>query len=168
MTRSFPVWWERFDWVVKLEGRFVTKRWYIDPGVSLLYYEATRCFIFGRFVASIAMVSAATERWLRWVVKKDRADFVDMVPLAESQGRISKGVSGRLDRMRDLMRNPVAHGKDEVMMGVLGWRRMSQRGWERPEGYEGYSGNESAAKEAIETFLLLVQESIQGGPGPAK
>jgi len=166
MLRATPEWWERFDWVHVMEERFGTRRWYIDPGVSTLYYNATGCFVFGLFPASLAMIGAATERWLRWVVGPER-DLFTLIRKARTQDKISKVVEERLDRVRDLMRNPAAHGGDEVMMGVLGWNRITPHGWERPEGYEGLTGNLSAAKEALETFLLVVQETIQGGPGKA-
>jgi len=107
-----------------MEERFGTWRWHIDPGVSTLYYNATGCFVFGLFPASLAMISAATERWLRWVVGVER-DLYSLIRKAKTQDKISNVVEERSDRMRDLMRNPAAHGGDDVMMGVLGWNRMS-------------------------------------------
>jgi len=159
---AMPERWERYRWVHDLEKRIRTERYQIDPGVSGLYYTGTWLFVFGLYPATVVMIGAAVERWLRWLVEK-RGDLKELIALADSSGKLSTDLTARLERLRESMRNPAAHGKDEVMMQVLGWKRIQPHGWERPEDY-GELGNAPAAKEAIETFLLLIQKTIPGGP----
>jgi len=163
MLRAMPERWERFDWVHKLEERFDTQRWHIDPGTAGSYYNAVWCFVFELYPATVVMIGAAVERWLRWLVGKERGDFKDLIALASSKGKLSNDLTARLERLRGSMRNPAAHGKDEVMVQVLGWKKMQPHGWERPEEYNEL-GNAPAAKEAIETYLLLIQQTIPGAP----
>jgi hypothetical protein len=163
MVHAIPDRWERYAWVHTMEERFGTLRWHIDPGTAGSYYIGVWCFVFGQYPATVVMIGAAVERWLRWLVEKDRADLKDLIALASSRGKLSNDLTVRLERLRDSMRNPAAHGKDEVMMQILGWRKIQPHGWVRPEEYSEL-GNAPAAKEAIETFLLLIQETIPGGP----
>ncbi len=161
--REIPAQWERFVWVKNLEDRLVVDGSY-DSGVRLLYGTATHCYISGYFIASVAMTAAAAERWLRWLTGEgDRTSFDKLINIARSTDEISSTVDGRLHRLRKSMRAPVVHGKDEVLF-VLGWERTGPGTWVAPEGYAGL-GPEEAAREALETFLLLARETIPGGPG---
>ena len=163
MLHAIPNRWERYAWVHKMEEKFGTQRWHIDPGTAGSYYTAVWCFVFELYPATVVMIGAAVERWLRWLVGKERADLKDLIALASSQAKLSNDLTARLERLRESMRNPAAHGKDEVMMQILGWKKMQPHGWVRPEEYSEL-GNAPAAKESIETFLLLIQKTIPGGP----
>ncbi len=160
--RRIPERWARYEWLHALESRIGVERYQIDPGVRILYHNGTWAFVFGLYPASVAMIGAAAERWLRWLTRTTY-QLQGLTRRAVSTGKVQKELGKWLDRLRELMRNPVAHGDDEVMIGVLGWTRRQPHGWTRPDEYSDM-GNQPAAQEAIETFLLLLQQTIPGGP----
>ncbi len=109
------------------------------------------------------MAGAATEAWLRAVTNLPRRGLKRLIDLAAERGRISKPLAERLHRMRESMRNPVAHGYDAVLF-ALGMTKVGEATWVAPEGFDAALRDAASAREAIVTFFRFVRETLVETP----
>ncbi len=169
VSSRIPQFWERRSWILDREAQVKAEGWrLLHPStlqaVLRYYVEAKECYVWGTFLGSISTCMAAVERWLRARTgnDKDRLQFV--IDEAQKSGSVSDSLAEELHYLRELVRNPPAHG-DEVLwrIGALGGKRVERNLWEAPEGRYLISPEE-AAREALQAFLKLVDESAPRSP----
>lgn len=164
VNSRIPQFWERRRWILDREARVKAEGWHAFQPLALqavlsYYVEAKECYVWGTFLGSISACMAAVERWLRVQTgnDKDRLQFV--IDVALKSGSVSDPLAKELHYLRELVRNPPAHG-DEVLwrIGSLGGKRVERNLWEAPEGRYLISPEE-AARQVLQAFLRLVDES---------
>ena len=162
-TKSIPEELARFEWLHSLEESFDAGHLFIGTTAGYLYNQAAWCYILGLHAPCVMMAGAATEAWLRAVTDAPRGGLKRLIDLAAERGRISKPLAERLHRMRESMRNPVAHGHDAVLF-ALGMTKVGEATWVAPEGSDAGLSDAASAREAIETFFRFVRETLVETP----
>ncbi len=162
---ELPKWRDRRLWVLGEELRVAwTKRPFPPFGpVIPLYTEAKLCYIVGAFSASVAMAMAAVEALLR-ANTGTKGALAAQIAEARRTGLVPPAVADELDYLRELVRNPVAHGREQLgMIRALGvvleepFPRPDGSGhWAAPAGRFALSLDE-AARKGLLMFLDLVQ-----------
>jgi len=160
ITRGIPGFWKRAQELKRLMSSFGVKRW-PDPFLSsMLYGQAAMSYSIGLDLAAIMLASAASESLLRRILNESDEQgngFAKWIKTAMERKLISSRMAQILDRLRRDMRNAVAHGFDELSIGLVGLRHPEPDRWETRDGEEAVMLRE-AALFAMETYLKLITE----------
>ena len=160
---------ERYEWVKEQEKSYNVENISLLNHIRQLYWDSTRSFMFGNYLASILCIGSTIEEYLRRIVELskyddiDRVNFAKLIREAGEQHLISENLREQLQYFRENIRNHVAHPKTFAPFTFLGLEYQKEdKSWGKESGrtVNPNTATEDCAKEGIKLFLSLVKETI--------